>query len=264
MTARPFQPWAIALALLALCGGCTGGARTVSLAAPKRAPRASDYEEILATWTRSEKVISFKHLDTTLRVHATCFSPRFIAAYVARYAHLFRLSGRDRAAMERDLMAVWSRSLYFMVAASTTQTDWNDFEKEASVWRVSLVNDAEQQVTARRIEVKRKVTETTRDFFPYVGHFHRVYFFEFPRAQVDGRPIIGASTRSVTLRFNSPLGEAKLTWNLHPSSPAMLPPEGPPAAAAEGGSAGGEAAGDGAAPLTPAEAVQRTLPAADR
>lgn len=210
---RALLPLLLGLSLTLLVG-CTGGAPNVSLDPPKKRPRGRDYPAMLERWTRSTKVISFKHLDTTIRVHATCFSPEFTAAYISKYSDLFKISGRKRNDMERSFDEIWSETYYFLVAASTTKQAWNDLEKEESVWRMSLVNDLEQQVTASAVEVKRKVTATTVEFFPFVEHFYRVYFVRFPRKMEDGKPLVTPDTRYLALRLAGPLGQAKLVWRL--------------------------------------------------
>ena len=197
-----------------LCAGCGGGTPRVSLKPPGKTPRASDYPAALDRWTRSDNILSFEHLDTTLRVHVTCFSPEFTAAYVSKYTELFKISGRERANMAQEFQKSWAESYTFLVAAATTKNAWNDFDEDESVWKVALVNDLEQQVAPSSVELKREITATTHEFFPYVRNFYRVYMFRFPRKLEDGKPLVTASSRHLALRFAGPLGQTRLVWRL--------------------------------------------------
>ncbi len=194
--------------------GCGGGSPRVSLKPPEKRYRGSDYSQLLARWTREAKIINLRRLDTPLRVHATFFSPDFVDAYVARYEELFKISGRERDAKLRQYTEQFKTHYRFTVFAATTDRKWNDLAKKDSVWRVALVNDLEQQVSAAEIRRERRITETTKEFFPHVEPFYQMYTFRFPRLQVDGRPLISAKTRRLVLRFAGPLGTSELVWRL--------------------------------------------------
>jgi hypothetical protein len=195
--------------LLAL--GCGGGSPRVSLAPPERAPRHQDYDGIRNSWTRSARII--KQLDTTLRVHATLFSPEFSAAYHARQSQMFRLSAEKKRELGRALEDQWAKAFVFFVAAATIDSGWNDFDHKKSVWRIALVNDRGDQVDAAEIREEKR-NATMEALFPYVGHFHRTYKLTFPKVRPDGQPLVRGDTRSLALRFAGPLGQAELTWRL--------------------------------------------------
>jgi hypothetical protein len=186
----------------------------VPLGPTDREYRPSDYEEVLQRWTRSDKIHSLRRLDTTLRVHATCLAPDFVDAFVERYADVFQLPRRRAMALSEAMMETWEESYAFRVAAATTRFKWNDFAEEDSIWRISLVNDMEQQVDPIVIEQRRRPDAVTRDFFPYVQEFYEVYDIKFPRQLSDGTDLIRGDTKRFTLRFAGPLGDAELVWVL--------------------------------------------------
>jgi hypothetical protein len=200
--------------LCVLCSllGCSGGAPVVSLEPVRKPILHSEYGKIRGRWTRQAKII--KKLDTTLRVHATCFSPEFIAAYVARRARLFRLPKEKADQLRHQLMAQWSEGMTFLVAASTIDFDHNDFDRSKTIWRVTLENDRGQQLVPSQILSEKKNTATITEMFPYVGRFHRVYTFTFPKKVTDTDPLINSSTERFTLHFSGPLGHAALVWRL--------------------------------------------------
>jgi len=200
--------WTVALALLS---GCPAPPPVVHLGPTRATFGPKEYERTWTRWTRKGHII--KQLDTTLRVHATCFAPEFVAAYVARRAQLFELPPADRTRLQRRLLEEWDKDYVFFVAAATVDFSWNDFHHAHSVWRVALVADNEREVTARSIE-RDSVTAITRELFPPVGRFHQVYTFRFPRTLADGRPLVDGGTHKLVLRFAGPLGQTELEWRL--------------------------------------------------
>ena len=202
----------MSLLLVFLSGACKSGTSVVSLQPPKQAFMKDDYEKLLSRWTRYAQII--KQLDTTLRVHATFQSPEFIAAYTARWAHVFKLPWNEQQMMARRMNEEWQQWYPFVIAAATMDYDWNDFERKETVWRVTLENDKKDQLIATKLEVRKVINVTIRDFFPYVGRFHRVYDFHFPKTLPDGRPLVRSDTKKLLLRFTGPLGHAELIWRI--------------------------------------------------
>lgn len=199
-------------ALLAALSACSGAPEPVSLGPARQRFTHEDYEKQRERWTRNGKII--RQLDTTLRVHATCFAPEFTAAYVAHQAHVFKLSGEKRAELAKQLQSRWEQVYVFFVAAATMDYDWNDFDSKRSVWNVSLVNDKDEQVAPQKITSESKNNANIVNSFPFVGRFHRVYWFHFPKSLSDGRPLVRGSTKRLSLRFAGPLGHATLSWQL--------------------------------------------------
>lgn len=200
--------------VVCLLSGCSKTSDLVSLSPPTRSIRSADYEAMLGRWTRSAKIISLKHLDTTLRVHATCFSPEFIAAYVAHHEELFKVSGRERRHLLAEMNDSFKTHITFVVFAATTDLRWNDLDQPDSVWRVALINDMEQQVASSTVVRERRVTATMAEFYPHAEPFYRMYTFRFPRVMEDGQPLLKPGSRTMALRFTGPLGRTELTWRL--------------------------------------------------
>src|SRR5450432_2241058 len=87
-----------ALGALFITAGC--GASTVSLAEGPREYVPTDYEQVLARWTRSQQLFVANELDDLLTATATYESWDFRWAYVVRYAQDYRLTVEQR----RDLL----------------------------------------------------------------------------------------------------------------------------------------------------------------
>jgi hypothetical protein len=173
----------------------------------------SSYEKTRERWTRDVRLT--KALDTSLSVWATLFTPEFTSAYVKRRTEMFKLTGAEQAALERQVRDDAGSGYYFFVAAAAHDYNWVDFEQPRSVWRVALLNSKGEQVAASRIELERRVTATVVELFPYVTEFYRTYTVRFPLTLPDGRPLLrGGSEEELTLRFAGPLGHAELRWKL--------------------------------------------------
>jgi hypothetical protein len=198
--------------MLLVLFGCAERSEVVSLGPPKARVTHESYDKLRERWTRQQKVI--KKLDTTLRVHATCFSPEFVAVYTVKRAQIFKLPPGEREALSRQLKEEWSRSYPFLVAMATQDYSWNDLDRKNSVWKVTLANDKKQVVSPSQITAEREVTPTITELFPFVSRFHRVYHLRFPKTLPDGSPLVGADTEQLALRLAGALGHAELTWRL--------------------------------------------------
>src|SRR5688572_30036715 len=84
------------LAATCLAGVTACSAPQVSLAEEPREYVATDYEVVLARWTRTEHLIALAELDDLLTVTATFESWDFRWAYIVRYAQDYRLSVEQR------------------------------------------------------------------------------------------------------------------------------------------------------------------------
>ena len=200
--------------LLLGASGCTTRSPVVNLSPTSHKYGQKAYQRVFSHWTRNSKIIKLERLDTTIRVHATCLAPDFTAAYVARYEHLFKLPGRERMRIAREMNEAWDKTYSFAVAAATTDFRWNDFDKKRSIWRVALINDMQQQVAPVEVTAEKVITATIREMFPYVGDFYRFYRIRFPRKLSDGTPLIRKDSRYMALRFAGPLGHTELVWRL--------------------------------------------------
>ncbi len=204
--------WGILLWAVVGLVACTGQAERVSLASPRASRyQAKDYSRLLWRWTRSGRVV--KQLDTALKVKATFFAPDYRAAYLARYAQMFKLPQQKRAALAAELAKSWGERYTFVFGAATHDFKWNDFHRKHSIWRVALVNDRGEQVDAQSLERVRR-SPTWDVFYPYLEPFYQLYRVRFPRQLADGRPLFPAGTRKVILRFAGPLGSTDLLWQL--------------------------------------------------
>jgi hypothetical protein len=198
------------LALLALAAPGAGCGREpgVDLRVPTRRFKAKHYPEVRKHWTRHGRVI--QNFDTNLEVHVTYLSPELVSAHAALYAEHYQLSRAERQRYLAKRLAEVKAHHEFFMGATTADHSWNDFDREASIWRITLEDD--QGTRVRPLAVKRiDVKETHRVYFPYLSVFHRAYHLVFPR-QVGKKPFITPDNRWFKLIIASPLGDVTLAW----------------------------------------------------
>lgn len=171
-----------------------------------------DYDKIRDRWTRYGEVL--RALDTSLYVHATLESPDFTSAFVSRYSHMFGLPSNQKKELKQGKKTKWEKGYVFKIAAATHSMRDNDFDRPDSIWHVYLSTSNEKKVAPLSIKRQRRLTQTTHEFYPYLGAFHRLYEVTFPKTLPDGSPLVGKSSRALNLHLAGPLGSTKLIWRL--------------------------------------------------
>ena len=197
---------------LALVAGCGGAAPYVSLEPPQRAPKASEYVDVLKRWTRHAQLLD--DFDQALTVNATLRSPEFRAAYAAKWIALFRIGPDDAAATRDKLLSDGGDNWELYVETSMHRYELNEFASPKTVWRVALVDDKGHEETTRDIHPSTVRPELDAEFYPYLTIFSRGWRIRFPKLRSDGTPMVGPDTRSLTLRISGPPGSVDLTWTI--------------------------------------------------
>ena len=201
----------VAAAALMLAG-CAGTPTRVSLGEPAAAPKADDYVGELKKWTRHAQIRS--DFDEALDVNATLRSPEFREAYAAKYIEIYRIPAESQARVRGELIADGADTYELHVETSTHDYNLNDLTSAKSVWRVSLLDDEQHEVTPLSVTSIKSRRQLDLTFYPYADIFSRGWTIRFPRARADGTPLVGADTKSLTLRFAGPQGSADLVWVL--------------------------------------------------
>jgi hypothetical protein len=208
----------IAIALWML-GACAGESNVPLSLQPNHEVTAEDYDDILRRWTRHDTV--YDGLDSKLFVHATFMSPEFRRVFALRHTEVYGPGSEETAVLITNPEA--EEQLEFFFSASTSSPNWNDFDKENSIWRVTLENEEHERVDGK---VKRiRPSANMRVIFPYITDYAKTYVVRFPRSTPSGKPVLTASTVEVMLRMSSALGQARMVWKLKPSAVAPGPVE---------------------------------------
>lgn len=206
---RPFG--AAVLLTLAVGAGCRRDQR-VDLRPHARTFKPDQYEDVLKHWTRSRLVI--RSFDTIIHFHTTYQSAEFVSAQAVLRSKHYRLTrGEHRRELQKRLAQVRAHHEFYF-AATTNDPDWNDFDRDNSIWQLRLIDDKGTRVKPLRIK-KLRVTQVHRTYFPYTGLFYKAYRVIFPR-QVGGKPFITPRSRFFKLLVASPLASAEVSWILRP------------------------------------------------
>ena len=201
------------LAATCLAGVTACSAPQVSLAEEPREYVATDYEVVLARWTRTEHLIALSELDDLLTVTATFESWDFRWAYVVRYAQDYRLSVEQRRVLLEATLNDTRAHHQFFVALYSSNRRWADLTKPTSAWIVRLIDDKGNETAPEDIVAIPKPGPIERTYFPYASVWRHVFRIKFPAATAHG-DTIARDAKRVGLRFAGAQGSQELQWEL--------------------------------------------------
>ena len=210
----------VALAAPALAG-C--GTTLVSLKEGPREYVATDYENVLRTWTRTENLIALSELDNFLTATATFESWDFRWAYVVRYVQDYRLTIEQRKRLLDKTLEETRTHHQFFVAIYGGDRRWNDLTKPDSAWIVRLIDEKGNETAPEEIVGIKRPNALERTYYPYATPFRRAFRIRFPRTLPDGRPTIAPSARWFGLRFAGAQGNTELVWQVVGASAPVAP-----------------------------------------
>jgi hypothetical protein len=192
--------------------GCAG--ERVSLVGGPREYVATDYQEVLKRWTRSESLLNVTELDDLLTVTATFESWDFRWAYVVRYAQDYRLTVEQRRELMDKTLRESGQSHQFYVALYGSNRRWTDLTRPNSAWIVRLIDDRGDETAPMTIEIVPKPGALERTYFPYTTVWRQVFRIKFPHTAPDGRATIAPNAKWIGLRFAGAEGNEELRWDL--------------------------------------------------
>lgn len=197
---------ALAFAVALVVSGCASSAHEPVRLGPASAPlSADDYEDVLARWSREEKV--FQGLQSILFARATMLAPEMKQALAAKYPEASTAGDPDYVKVVTS-----DEGWQFFFAPSVSSAKWNDFHRDNSIWTISLrVDDAEP--VAPVID-KVRIDANLKIIYPYLNPYSNGYTLVFPTTREDGTPTIPDSSQKVVLRVASALGASEMTWAL--------------------------------------------------
>lgn len=186
---------------------------------------ASDYPQVLKTWTRERQLITVGDLDDLLTVTATYESWDFRWAYVVRYAQDYRLTVDERKQLFDRMLSETKDHHLFYVALYGTNYRFSDLTKANPAWIVRLIDDQGNETPPEAIELVAKPGSIEKRYFPYTNVWRRVFRIRFPRFEKDGKtPTVAVNASYLGLRFAGAEGNQELHWDLDGSAvPAIKP-----------------------------------------
>jgi hypothetical protein len=196
-----------------LVGATACSAPQVTLAEEPREYVATDYEVVLARWTRTEHLIALSELDDLLTVTATFESWDFRWAYVVRYAQDYRLSVEERRVLLESTLNDTRAHHQFFVALYGNNRRWIDLSKPTSAWIVRLIDDKGNETAPEEIIAIPRPGPIERTYFPYASVWRQIFRIKFPATTANG-PTIGPGAKRVGLRFAGAQGSQELHWEM--------------------------------------------------
>jgi hypothetical protein len=185
----------------------------VTLAEEPREYVATDYDVVLARWTRTEHLMALSELDVLLTVTATFESWDFRWAYVVRYAQDYRLSVEQRRVLLESTLNDSRSHHQFFVALYGGNRRWIDLTRPTSAWIVRLVDDKGNETAPEEIIPIAKPGPIERTYFPYASVWRNVYRIKFPASTANG-PTIASDAKRLGLRFAGAQGSEEVQWEL--------------------------------------------------
>jgi hypothetical protein len=217
------------VALTALLGSTGCATQLVSLSEGPREYVATDYENVLRTWTRTEHLFALSELDNFLTATATFESWDFRWAYVVRYAQDYRLTIDQRQKLLEKTLEETHQRHQFFVAIFGGVRKYNDLTAPNSAWIVRLIDDTGNETAPEEIIAITKPNALERTYFPYNTVWRQAFRIRFPRTTADGRQTISPSAKWFGLRFAGAQGNSELVWQLaedeEPAAPVELEQE---------------------------------------
>ena len=199
-----------------LLAGCA--TQTVNITEGPREYVATDYENVLRTWTRTEQLVAFSELDNFLTATATYESWDFRWAYVVRYVQDYRLTIDQRKKLLESTLEETRLRHQFFVAIYGGERRYNDLTRPDSAWIVRLIDDTGNETAPQEITAIKRPNALERNYFPYNTVFRQAFRIRFPRTSTDGRPTISAKARWFGLRFAGAQGNNELIWKIEDAS----------------------------------------------
>ena len=182
---------------------------------------ATDYDNVLDRWTRTESIYLYSELERALTVTATFESWDFRWAYVVRYGNDYRLTVAQRQRLLDQTLEETKQAHHFFVALYGGNPRQYDLTSAASAWIVRLIDSTGNETAPDEIVAIRKPSLLERRYYPYNTVWRQAFRVRFPQASGDGRPTMSADATWIGLRFAGAKGNTDLIWDLEqPSEPA--------------------------------------------
>ena len=201
------------LGITLVLSGCLKKVSPGVLYGPSPEVSASDYSEVLKTWTRSTKI--YDAFDSKAFLTATFHAPEFRRAFALAFPDIYGHGGNVTRRELVDLTEDVEQYLNFFISIYTADDKWNDLAKSDSIWRLSLTGGIDISVAPVEV-VPVKIDENLRAVYPYIGRFDKAYIVRFPLTDPLNRLVVPPSSTGFGIRIASALGKTSLLWELTP------------------------------------------------
>jgi hypothetical protein len=171
-----------------------------------------EYRNAFNRWTDEGKI--YDRLDTVIFVRATLKNQEFTTRYVDAYARAYQLSNEEKLNLARRLQKEARESYDFLLSAFTSVESENILDNPRSSYKIYLITPDGRRIKPVDVRRIKKVSEATRDFFPYINSWSRAYTVRFPGPPEEGAVLVVAG----------PLGKIELKYPSDGSGIFSQPP----------------------------------------
>jgi len=149
--------------------------------------------------------------DLVLLANVTYWSPELRKAYVDEMSSTYRMSEEETKALAFEQRSEQESYFVFILSAYTRDPNWNDFNSETSIWRVSLENpDGNIRVRPKKMEKIPYKNEVAAYFYKHMDRYNETYKIYFEREKLKNSPalrfLISGPRGRLQFEFKQPVG----------------------------------------------------------
>lgn len=164
----------------------------------------NSYTDVFDAHTQRQSVLS--EFEPVMTVHATNWDQSMRNAYVAEMARQYRYSAEREKVLGETELKEDENYFVFILSASTREPEWNDFERQSSMWRITLENqDGSIQLDPERIETVSHKDERAKAFYQHMSQFTRTYRVRFLKKDLR-------NITPIKLHISGTRGYVTFTW----------------------------------------------------
>jgi len=171
----------------------------------------SAYRQIVARWTQSDRL--YNQLETIAGMDAFYRSWLVRKSFVEEYAQAMLLPDSEKQEKLKFEREDSERFEDFLLAVYTGKEEWNDLEKNNSIWSLFLTYESSARLQPYRIERYDPDPAVRERFYPFMSPWKKVYRVRFlrPAPAVEGAAAQGyqGPIRLVVTGF---LGQMAFSW----------------------------------------------------
>ena len=153
---------------------------------------------------RSAKV--YRDLDTILIADILWYKPELKRRNLIELSEKGRISEDEKMAMLNEIDEQESAEIEFLAGFYTGEKKWDDFDSDASIWKIRLEADDGSLVAPVRIEKLLLKEMPDSHNFPFLTRWKSPYRITFAKTENLSH------LKSHKIRLRSILGEAKFIW----------------------------------------------------
>ncbi|MBN1662863.1 MAG: hypothetical protein JW943_04605 [Deltaproteobacteria bacterium] len=202
--------WILTGLFFAMLTGCSYLQGYIDIAKDKGI--STEYRDVLKKWTREKMVHS--QFETRVHVSATYKSLDFQQGYQKEYTRIYSVNHQADNENRSQPAAFDPAYKEFFIYAYIPEKESNDFDRQRSIWKISLINEGGQISEPVEIRKVSKVNPIHETFYPYIKKYYgNCYYLKFRNHEADIRQEANAQNKPFKLVFSSVLGRVELTWD---------------------------------------------------